>query len=64
MQILKKIEFSTELDQFGNLVTNQEQLKSLYVNTYKDMLRHRDMKPSISYLRDLKDFLLIRGLDC
>ena len=46
-----------KLDQFGNLVTNQEQLKSLYVDTYKDRLRHRDMKPSISYLRHLKDFL-------
>ena len=44
-------------DQFGNLVTNQDQLKALYVNTYKDRLRHRDMNPNISYLRDLKEFL-------
>ena len=46
-----------KIDHDGNLISNKEELKSLYVNTYKHRLRHRDMKPSFYYLRELKDFL-------
>ena len=46
-----------KMDKSGNLISNQDELKSLYVNTYKDRLKHRNMKPSFSYLKELKDFL-------
>ena len=46
-----------KMDAFGNLISNQDQLKSLYVETYQDRLKHRPMKQGFSYLRELKDFL-------
>ena len=42
---------------------NKAELKSLYVDTYKHCLRHRDMKPSFSYLRELKDYLFEDGVE-
>ena len=46
-----------KMDQEGNLISNKAELKSLYVDTYKHRLRHRDMKPSFSYLSELKNYL-------
>ena len=46
-----------KIDEKGNLISNKDGLMSLYVNTYKHRLRHRDMESGFSYLRDLKDFL-------
>ena len=46
-----------KFNQSGNLISNQDELKSLYSVTYQHRLRHRDMKPNFSYLRVLKDYL-------
>ena len=36
---------------------NKEELKLLYVTTYKNRLRHRDINPDYILLRDLKNNL-------
>ena len=46
-----------KIDLSGNLITNQDDLKQLYVETYRLRLRHRTMKPSIAYLRNLEEHL-------
>ena len=46
-----------KVDSLGNLISNQDELKSLYVDTYRYRLRHRDMKPNFAYLKDLKNNL-------
>ena len=46
-----------KLDSNGDLVSNKSDLKILYVNTYKDRLRHRLKKPNYSQLKELKDGL-------
>ena len=44
-------------DGFGNLVTNREKLKELYVIVYKDRLRHRNMRPEYSQMKEQKEYL-------
>ena len=46
-----------KMDESGNLISNQDELKKLYVNTYQYRLRHREMTPTFSYLKNLKDNL-------
>ena len=43
----------------GDLISNKEELKLLYVTTYKNRLRHRDINPDYILLRDLKNNLFI-----
>jgi hypothetical protein len=56
-KICPKNEVTPPVAKFWKSGYNQDQLKALYINTYKDRLRHRDMNPNICYLRDLKEFL-------
>ena len=59
-KICPRYEFTppvAKMDASGNLVTNQNELKQLYVTTYKHRLRHREMKTTLSYLKDLKNYL-------
>ena len=44
-------------DQNGDLVSNPEALRKLYVNTYKDRLQHRIVRPGYENLELLKTFL-------
>ena len=46
-----------KIDSLGNLISNQDQLKTLYVDTYTYRLRHRNMKPNFAHLKSLKDNL-------
>ena len=46
-----------KLNSNGDLVSNKSELMTLYVNTYKDRLRHRLIKPDYAQLKDLKDGL-------
>ena len=41
----------------GVLVSNKSDLKSLYVNTYKERLKHRTIRPGYEKLKQLKDGL-------
>ena len=41
----------------GNLITKPEPLKKLYLNTYIDRLKHRDMKTEFKEIFDLKTTL-------
>ena len=41
----------------GDLVSNPDALKQLYVDTYKDRLRHRVIRPGYEELETLKDYL-------
>ena len=44
-------------DEFGNLVCNRTELKQLYVRVYKDRLRHRDIRPEYSQMKEHKEYL-------
>ena len=46
-----------KLDEEGNLVSNGSELKELYVRAYKYRLRHRDINPEFSKLKELKENL-------
>ena len=46
-----------KVNQMGDLVSNKSELKSLYVNTYKDRLRHRNIMSDYAKLKVLKDEL-------
>ena len=46
-----------KLNQDGVLVSNKFELKSLYVNTYKERLKHRQMRPGYENLKELKESL-------
>ena len=41
----------------GEMVTNKTELKNLYVETYRERLKHREMKPAYAQLMDLKENL-------
>ena len=41
----------------GEMVTNKTELKNLYVETYRERLKHREMKPAYAQLKDLKENL-------
>ena len=44
-------------DANGDLITNKADLKNLYVRTYKERLRHREIRPDYAQLKDLKNGL-------
>ena len=44
-----------KIDSNGDLITNKSELKILYANTYKDRLRHREIKPEYQILKQLKN---------
>ena len=44
-------------DSFGNMITNYEGLKNLYLNTYIQRLRNRPIKPELQEIRKLKEDL-------
>ena len=44
-------------DESGNLISNSDEMKNLYVRVYKHRLRHRDIKPGFEQLRELKENL-------
>ena len=44
-------------DRAGNLITNHEGLKKLYLNTYIHRLRNRPMKPDFEEIKQLKSTL-------
>jgi hypothetical protein len=46
-----------KLDHNGNLVSNRDELKKLYSDTYKERLRHRDINPNYAQLKQLKETL-------
>ena len=46
-----------KIDSNGDLITNKSELKILYANTYKDRLRHREIKPEYQILKQLKNGL-------
>ena len=46
-----------KVDSQGNLISNHEELKTLYVDTYKHRLRHRNMNANFHYLKELKENL-------
>ena len=50
-----------KMDTNGDLITNKSELKSLYVKTYKERLRHREIKTNYSQLNDLKNGLFNRN---
>ena len=52
-----------KIDSSGNLISNHDELKTLYVNTYQHRLRHRNMKENYSYLKVLKDNLFYERLE-
>ena len=46
-----------KLDKGGNLITEPALLRKLYLDTYVDRLRHREMKPELSDVFELKTTL-------
>ena len=44
-------------DKIGNIITAPETIKNLYVDTYKDRLRNRSMKPELMDIFHLKSEL-------
>ena len=44
-------------DEIGNIITAPETIKNLYVDTYKDRLRNRSMKPELMDIFHLKSEL-------
>ena len=59
-KVCPKIEPSypvAKLNPNGDLVSNRDELKNLYTETYKDRLKHRIIQPNYSKLKELKDNL-------
>ena len=46
-----------KMDSRGQVITNPEELKELYLETYTHRLRHRPIKEDFSYLKELKETL-------
>ena len=46
-----------KINKDGQMVSGKKELKKLYVDTYKERLKHRDMKPGYEQLRNLKENL-------
>ena len=44
-------------DMFGNMITNYEGLKNIYLNTYIQRLRNRPIKPELEAIKKLKEEL-------
>ena len=55
-QDLNKIPMGKK-DRKGNIITNHEGLKSLFLDTYVNRLRNRPMKPDLEELKELKEEL-------
>ena len=65
-KICPKFEVNTpvaKIDSSGNLISNQDELKNLYVNTYKERLKHREMVPTFAHLKNLKNNLFYERLE-
>ena len=54
---------SSKKDSSGRLVSSPEELKNLYINTYKKRLRYRPAKPEFEQLRVLKEELFYKRLE-
>lgn len=50
-------------DKNGNLITTKEPLKNLYLETYIDRLRTRDIIPELNYLNNVNEELWIERLE-
>ena len=46
-----------KIDERGNLVCNQQDLKDLYVSVYKDRLRHRSISQEYLQMKENKEYL-------
>ena len=54
---------SCKKDSHGNLITDPNELKSLYLDTYNHRLRHRPIKENLEHLMGLKETLWSLRLD-
>ncbi len=50
-------------DNHGNIITSPNPLKKLYLDEYIHRLRHREIKPSLRLLKELKEDLWARRFD-
>ena len=41
----------------GNLISSQNDFKKLYLNTFQNRLRHRQIKPGLEDLKTLKEHI-------
>ena len=46
----------------GKIVTNHEELKHLYLETYKNRMRNRPIKENLSYIKEMKNNLFNKRL--
>ena len=46
-----------KMDENGDLITEKSELKKLYTKVYKSRLKHRNIRPNYSHLKDLKNGL-------
>ena len=46
-----------KMDENGDLITEKSELKKLYTKVYKLRLKHRDIRPNYSQLKELKNGL-------
>ena len=53
---------SGKKDKDGNLITNPEKLKELYIEAYMERLTHREMSPGLLKLRTLRERLFAERL--
>ena len=54
---------SGKKDKDGNLITNPEKLKELYIEAYMERLTHREMSPELLKLRTLREQLFVKRLE-
>ena len=54
---------SAKKDSKGNLISSHEELKDLYLSTYKNRLRHRPIVPEMEELKKLKETLCSKRLE-
>ena len=64
MKIFPKLteQLSGKIDKEGNLITNPEKLKEIYINAYEDRLKHREMIPELLKLKTMREELFQQRL--
>ena len=50
-------QLSAKKDKYGNLVTNPEYIKKIYLDAYIDRLKHEDINPELSNLKTMLEIL-------
>ena len=50
-------------DSSGHIISNPEMIKKLYLDTYVDRLRHKEIKPELQYLKKLREELFALRLE-